>query len=77
MKLSQCFAGSNGDLSCFSCHEIHNQPGPPHAWSTFARSAWNATRTRACELAPSRRPGNDCASCHMPKRDVAEISTRP
>ena len=27
MKLSQCFAGSNGDLSCFSCHEIHNQPG--------------------------------------------------
>ena len=74
MKLSQCFAGSNGDLSCFSCHEIHNQPGPAARVEHFRSKCLECHENAACELAPSRRPGNDCASCHMPKRDVAEIS---
>ncbi len=28
MELSTCFRQTEGELSCFSCHEIHNQPAP-------------------------------------------------
>ena len=74
MELSQCFAGSAGKLSCFSCHEIHNQPSAAERVEYFRSKCLACHEGAACALPPSQRPRNDCASCHMPKREVAEIS---
>ena len=74
MELSQCFVGSAGNLSCFSCHEIHNQPRATERVEYFRSKCLACHENAACTLDPSQRSENDCASCHMPKRDVAEIS---
>ena len=74
MELSQCFVGSGGNLSCFSCHEIHNQPRTTERVEYFRSKCLECHENAACELPPSQRPANDCAACHMPKRDVVEIS---
>ena len=74
MELSQCFVGSAGNLSCFSCHEIHNQPRADARVEYFRSKCLECHENAPCELPPSQRPANDCATCHMPKRDVAEIS---
>ena len=74
MELSQCFVASAGDLSCFSCHEIHNQPSAAERVEYFRSKCLACHENAACALPPIERRENDCASCHMPKRDVAEIS---
>lgn len=74
MEISQCFVGSAGNLTCFSCHEIHNQPSAAERVEYFRSKCLECHANGACELPPSQRPSNDCATCHMPKRDVVEIS---
>ena len=74
MELSQCFVGSAGNLSCFSCHEIHNQPRAAERVEYFRSKCLECHQNADCGLPPSERPANDCATCHMPKREVAGIS---
>lgn len=74
MELSQCFVGSAGNLSCFSCHEIHDQPRTAERVEYFRSKCLECHENADCGLPASDRPANDCASCHMPKREVAEIS---
>lgn len=74
MELSECFRASQGVLSCFSCHEIHNQPDPAERSAYYREKCLQCHQDSSCRLAPDARPGNDCAGCHMPKRDIAQIS---
>jgi len=78
MTFSKCFRGSEGRLSCLSCHNPHF--GPPSAETVaYYRGKCLACHTvQSCRLPLQQRlaeePPNDCAGCHMPKRSVRVIA---
>ena len=78
MRLSKCYQGSRGRLSCISCHDPHVQPTPQEAPSYFRPKCLACHTQKSCAVPqPLRQRGNppdDCAGCHMPKRSVAVIS---
>lgn len=78
MKLSRCFRASGGELSCLSCHEIHNQPAPAAKTAYYREKCLACHANTSCALPLEERnrgtPANDCASCHMPKRGVDVIA---
>jgi hypothetical protein len=78
MTLSKCYRSSQGRLSCISCHDPHVQPTAAEAPAYFARKCLACHTNQSCKLPLQSRmnhqPANDCAGCHMPKRDIQVIS---
>ncbi len=78
MRLSKCYRNSDGKLGCISCHDPHVQPGREDAPAYFRQKclACHSEKSCAVPLAVRQRknPPDDCAGCHMPKRDVTVIS---
>jgi len=78
MRLSQCYLKSGGRLGCISCHDPHLQPSPQEAPAFFRRKCLACHTEKSCAVPLSLRshktPPDDCAGCHMPKRDVMVIS---
>ena len=75
MKDSRCFIASRGRLSCMTCHDPHVAVGPEEAPAYYRARCLTCHTDAGCRLpALAREPQNDCAGCHMPKRDAAVIS---
>ena len=78
MELSTCFRQTEGELSCFSCHEIHNQPAPAAKVAYYREKCFqchdNGSCTQPLDWRMRQTPANNCAACHMPQRDVDVIS---
>jgi hypothetical protein len=78
MKASRCFRESAGKLSCFSCHDPHRQPRGSETASYYREKCLACHTDSSCRLAKDVRlkhePSNDCAGCHMPKRNLELIS---
>jgi tetratricopeptide (TPR) repeat protein len=76
MESSKCFIGSNGKLSCFTCHDPHSRPSRAEAAAWYRDKCLTCHSEASCKLLLSKRAerSNDCAGCHMPKRDVTVIS---
>jgi hypothetical protein len=78
MTLSKCYRSSAGRMSCISCHDPHVQPTPAEAPAYFAGKCLACHANQSCkvplETRLHRQPANDCAGCHMPKRDIQVIS---
>jgi tetratricopeptide repeat protein len=78
MILSQCYRASGGGLSCISCHDPHVEPSSADAPTYFAKKCLSCHKENSCtlplEVRQHHQPPDDCAGCHMPKRDVQEIS---
>jgi hypothetical protein len=78
MRLSKCFLKSAGRLGCISCHNPHVQPSRQEAPEYFRRKCLTCHTEKSCAVPLSLRqhktPPDDCAGCHMPKRDVTVIS---
>lgn len=78
MKLSRCFRGSAGKLSCLTCHDPHVQPTAGEAAIYFQKKCLTCHTDASCRLSlasrTARTPSDDCVGCHMPKRNVATIS---
>jgi hypothetical protein len=78
MTLSKCYRSSSGRMSCISCHDPHVQPAAAEAPAYFARKCLGCHTNQSCKIPlpvrMSRQPANDCAGCHMPKRDIQVIS---
>ncbi len=78
MTLSKCYRSSGGRLSCISCHDPHQQPAAAEAPAYFARKCMTCHSNQSCKVPlgvrMNKQPANDCAGCHMPKRDIQVIS---
>lgn len=76
MLASKCYRGSGGKLSCLSCHDPHAEPASPVSY--FRQKCLVCHADADCRLSSTvrnaRNPQNDCAGCHMPKRELREIS---
>jgi hypothetical protein len=78
MRLSKCYLKSSGRMGCISCHDPHVQPLQQEAPAYFRQKCLACHTEKSCAVPLSLRqhktPPNDCAGCHMPKRDVTVIS---
>jgi hypothetical protein len=78
MRLSKCYLKSAGRLGCISCHNPHVQPSRQEAPEYFRQKCLTCHTEKSCPVPLSLRlhktPPDDCAGCHMPKRDVTVIS---
>jgi len=78
MTLSKCYRASGGKLGCISCHDPHVEPSREEAPVYFRNKCMTCHSEKSCTLAldvrQHQQPADDCAGCHMRKRDVQEIS---
>jgi hypothetical protein len=78
MTLSKCYRESKGKLSCLSCHDPHVQPAKQDAVAYYRGKCLVCHTDSSCtvprEMRLRRNPPDDCASCHMPKRNVEVIA---
>lgn len=78
MRLSKCYRNSGGRLACISCHDPHVEPSQQEAPAYFRQKCMACHTEKSCavplSLRQRRTPPDDCAGCHMPKRDVTVIS---
>ena len=78
MTLSKCYRGSGQRLSCISCHDPHVEPSSLEAPAYFRKKCLECHSEQSCTLPlharAQQQPADDCAGCHMRKRDVREIS---
>jgi hypothetical protein len=78
MTLSKCYEGSGRRLSCITCHDPHVQPAKQEASRYFRLKCLTCHTEKSCAVPGAIRarknPPDDCSECHMPKRDVREIS---
>jgi hypothetical protein len=78
MTLSKCYRASGGRLGCISCHDPHVEPAKSDAPSFYREKCLSCHNEKSCALPSAVRlrktPPDDCAGCHMPKRDVQTIA---
>jgi tetratricopeptide repeat protein len=78
MSLSKCYRASGGRLTCISCHDPHVEPSAQESPAYFREKCLSCHSEKSCALPLAIRqhkvPPDDCAGCHMPKRDVRVIS---
>ena len=78
MRLSKCYLKSGGRLGCISCHDPHVQPAQRESATYFRQKCLACHTEKSCAVPLSLRqhktPPDDCAGCHMPKRDLTVIS---
>jgi Flp pilus assembly protein TadD len=78
MEASRCFRESGGKLNCLSCHDPHVQPRPVDIAGYYRAKCLSCHSVQSCRLPVKTReaqtPADDCAGCHMPKRQVQQIS---
>jgi predicted CXXCH cytochrome family protein len=70
---SACKLASGDKLTCTTCHDPHSTPGPEERIKYF-RDRCLTCHTGA-KMATAHHPEQkDCAVCHMPTREAADIS---
>ncbi len=70
---SACKRASGDKLTCTTCHDPHSSPTPAERVQYF-RSRCLACHTGATMATAHHPEQPNCASCHMPTRDTADIS---
>src|SRR5262249_40110385 len=76
MQWSKCYRASGGRLSCLTCHNPHFIPSRATAPAYYRAKCLGCHHEPDCHLEERKRlqARNDCAGCHLPKREVAVIS---
>ena len=78
MTLSKCYRGSGRRLSCITCHDPHVEPAKQDVPAQFRAKCLECHNEKSCALPAAIRqrktPPDDCAGCHMPKRQVQTIA---
>lgn len=77
IESSRCFRESQGQLGCISCHDPHRLPEPSTKAAYYRDRCMECHERKGCALPlaerQSRRQGEDCVACHMPRLAVANI----
>ncbi|HEY6293212.1 MAG TPA: hypothetical protein VI455_16795 [Terriglobia bacterium] len=78
MTASRCYRDSAGRLSCLTCHGAHIQPTSEDAPAYYRSKCLTCHTGTSCTLPVAERrrhtPPDDCAGCHMPKRELQSIA---
>jgi len=78
MTLSKCYRSSAGKLGCITCHDPHVEPAAQDAPGYFRDKCFTCHSEANCTASAGNRqqttPPDNCIACHMPKRDVTQIS---
>jgi predicted CXXCH cytochrome family protein len=78
MTLSKCYRSSGERLSCITCHDPHVEPSSLEAPAYFRKKCLICHNEKSCTVPllvrEKQQPVDDCAGCHMKKRDIREIS---
>lgn len=78
MQASRCFRESKGNLNCLSCHDPHVQPRKDEVANYYRNKCLTCHTGQSCRLALTVRKaqsaGDNCVGCHMPQRNLAEVS---
>jgi hypothetical protein len=78
MTLSKCYRGSGGHLGCITCHDPHVEPAVQDGPAYYRQRCLSCHTEKSCALPLAIRqrktPPDDCAGCHMPKREVQVIA---
>lgn len=78
MSLSECYLKSGGQLHCITCHDPHLEPTAQEAPEYFRRKCMKCHTQKSCtvplKMRMARTPPDNCIGCHMPKRNLREIS---
>jgi Tfp pilus assembly protein PilF len=77
LKMSRCWAASNGRMGCISCHDPHVQLHGNEASEFFRNRCLTCHATDSCRAPQSQRqatsPADNCILCHMPKQPTENI----
>ena len=77
MEMSRCFRGSNGKLSCITCHVHHDPPTEENKVAYYREKCFTCHTNESCRLSLQERLGqesaNDCVVCHMPRKGIAGV----
>src|SRR5580704_7281919 len=78
MTLSKCYRNGGGHLGCITCHDPHVEPAKQDAPAYYRQKCLSCHTEKSCALPLGIRQRktqpDDCAGCHMPKRDVRVIA---
>lgn len=77
LKMSRCWAGSNGQMGCISCHDPHVQLHGDQAVDFFRNRCLSCHAGSSCREPVAQRqataPPDNCILCHMPKQTSENI----
>lgn len=77
LKMSRCWASSDGRMGCISCHDPHVQLRGEAAADFFRSRCLSCHATGNCREPLAQRqatlPPDNCISCHMPKQPTENI----
>jgi len=78
MIFSKCYRASGAKLACITCHDPHVEPTRAETPAFYREKCLKCHTEKSCALPVAARqrqqPPDDCAGCHMPKRDIGFIS---
>ncbi|HVC94926.1 MAG TPA: tetratricopeptide repeat protein [Pirellulales bacterium] len=78
MRESACYRGSQGRMSCNSCHPAHSVPESGTKADYYRGRCLECHAKRGCSLPEGQRAEppaeNSCVHCHMPRLDALDIS---
>ncbi len=74
LRMSACFRGSEGELGCVTCHDIHR---PSQDIRTYRQKCLDCHGEESCGLSvverTQREPNDSCVHCHMPSQPGEQI----
>jgi hypothetical protein len=77
LKMSRCWAASDGRLGCISCHDPHIQLHGDQSADSFRNRCLSCHAASSCRQPLAQRqatsPPDNCIQCHMPKQPTENI----